>query len=276
MAEYSVQKLLARLGELKRNPNKKLGQNFLVNQQIVAKIIAAAKLDRPTLEGQVIEIGPGLGALTEELVKLDRTLLLIEMDRDWVTFWQAEGLDVIQADALRFDWSKVDRSVLVSNLPYQIAASLVVDLSVEDCAINEMVLMFQKEVAAKITGRARSDDYSLLSVISQTFWTISKVCEAGPKDFYPPPRVASRVLRFQKKVATELRVEERKRYLRFVKQAFSQRRKKLSSNLAQMAPPEDLTICFDQMKINDNARAEELSWQQYVELFGRLMRKAAL
>ena len=127
--------LKARLQELEISPKRSLGQNFLIGDHVIEKIIAEV---RATHSKHIIEVGPGLGALTEELVKLDLPIQLIELDRAFSQFWRDKGLELIEGDALKIDWSQwslPDKTVLVSNLPYQIGASLVIERSLQPLEI---------------------------------------------------------------------------------------------------------------------------------------------
>ncbi len=274
--------LLSRLQEISAGPKRSLGQNFLVADHVIEKIIAAsaeglAPGESSSLRDQhqgfqaLIEIGPGLGALTDELRKLGAKLTLIELDAKFAEYWRARGLNVVEADALRIDWLKLlDEQPqpvrLVSNLPYQIAASLVIELSLlpEQAGLESMILMFQKEVAQRIVARESSEHYGLLSVIAQVFWQVRTVSEAGPGDFHPPPRVASRVLAFQRRRPAELSAEDAVRFLKFVKLAYSQRRKRLLKNLGD---PQGAVAALEAMGFDDNARIEQLSPEQVLALF---------
>lgn len=301
---------MAKLEALGVAPKKSLGQNFLVSLNAIEKIVHSVSDLKPN---NIVEVGPGLGSLTESLLKLNRPLLLLELDRAFAEYWRqrarggvedglsdgvsdgvaggvGEGtkngekrgepppsgssfLKVVEGDALRWDWNSLpnpDQTVLVSNLPYQIAASLVMDRSVEDSRILKgMVLMFQKEVAERITAPPRSEAYGLLSVIAQNFWDIKMVLEAGPKDFYPAPKIASRVLRFQPKTDWQ---GSRKNFLRVVKAGFAQRRKFLISNLKGLggatATDSSLRSIFEEISLSPQVRAEALAlpdWRRLTE-----------
>ncbi len=232
-------RILARLKEVgAASPKRSLGQNFLVSDYVVEKILAAARSEPFT---DLVEIGPGLGALTEDLLQLGHPFTLIELDRQFAESWrqraaEREDLRVIEADALQLDWRELglrENSLLVSNLPYQISSSLVIDRSLEPAGLKRMVLMFQKEVAQRIAARAATKDYGLLTVIAQAFWETSTVCDAGPRDFYPAPKVASRVLQFRRRHTQWAENGEGtpQGLLKFVKAAFSHRRKLLVRNL---------------------------------------------
>ena len=248
---------------------KSLGQNFLVSDAVINKILEAAKSFRPE---NLIEIGPGPGALTDHLKQWSLPLKLIELDRNLASYWREQGCEVIEADALQIDWKNLiagQNVVLISNLPYQISSSLVIDRSLEEEGLQAMVLMFQKEVAQRINAEKSSEHYGLLSVIAQNFWQIKTVSEAGPRDFSPAPRVASRVLAFTKKKSE---IKNRKKFLKFVKAAFSQRRKQMKSNLLSDPEWQDKSpILFPQWlesrQLPLTVRAEELSPTDMKDLY---------
>jgi len=249
---------------------KSLGQNFLVSDLIIERIINKAKEFSPEI---LIEVGPGPGALTYFLRQMPADFRVIELDRVLAEYWRGQGLNVIEADALRLDWQKFyekpGKKVLVSNLPYQISSSIVIDRCLDHNGLDHMVLMFQKEVAQRIAAKAQTDAYGLLTVIAQTFWKTETVTEAGPRDFAPPPRVASRVLAFTRKPSP---VEKPEAFLSFVKAAFQQRRKLLKKNLSALfgqtgVSEEQLVEWLVAMGFKETTRAEELSPEQFVKLF---------
>jgi len=260
--------LLALMEELGIEPKKSLGQNFLVSDHVIDKIIDRVQRLRP---GSLVEIGPGLGALTMGLHQLQVPLHLIELDRAFVEYWRRQGFTVSDEDALRWRWKELDSQrprILVSNLPYQISSSLVVDRSLDD-AVDGMVLMFQKEVAQKLNARQDQSVYGMLSVLAQTFWDIEFLLEASSGDFLPPPKIASRVLVFQKKASGITNPAD---FLRFVKACFLHPRKLMLSNLCEGLgrTRADLQPAFESLKIKDKIRAQQLKVQQFVELYRAL------
>jgi 16S rRNA (adenine1518-N6/adenine1519-N6)-dimethyltransferase len=265
------ERILAQLKERGAGPKRSLGQNFLF----------AVKAE--PFSG-MIEVGPGLGALTEDLIEIAKAknvpFKMIELDKSFAAEWRERvgEENVVEADALRIDWSTLalpEKSLFVSNLPYQISSSLVIERSIEPAGITRMILMFQKEVAQRIGARAKTEDYGLLTVIAQTFWDTATVSDAGPKDFFPPPNVASRVLVFRKRLPVLLEQSAAAKYLTFVKAGFSHRRKLLSKNLGAAGYPGDaVATALAEMKLLPTARAEELTAAQFVELFGRVSPKA--
>jgi 16S rRNA (adenine1518-N6/adenine1519-N6)-dimethyltransferase len=217
-------------------------------------------------------VGPGLGALTEPL--LARKPRLIEFDGELAEYWRGRGAEVVAGDALKIDWAGLQLkpgALLVSNTPYQISTSLVVDRCLGPLEIEHMVLMFQKEVAQRLTAAISTKDYGFLSVLTQLHFRMKKVADAAPGDFFPAPKVASRVLWFERLPDSGLGLP----FLKFVKQAFQFRRKFLLKNLksAVNAPTvAKLPEIAEELGISVKARAEELEPQKFVEFFKRLKR----
>lgn len=262
-------RLLKTLEELGILAKRSLGQNFLISDVVISRIIDKVKAFSPE---ELIEVGPGPGALTYFLRQMDLPLTLIELDRVIAEHWRQQGLKVLEEDALQLDWQSLysgRRTVFVSNLPYQISSSIVIERSLEDQGVEAMVLMFQKEVAQRIRASAKTDAYGLLSVIAQTFWKTEVVTEAGPRDFDPAPRVASRVLAFER---LQSDITQREEFLKFTKAAFAQRRKLLKKNLSDMVRrkghSEELLVGWlKEMGFPETARAEELSPLQFQLLY---------
>lgn len=249
---------------------KSLGQNFLVSDVVIERIINKA---REFQADTLIEVGPGPGALTSFLREMTPNFRVIELDRVLAEFWRNQGLEVIEGDALQLDWQqfydKPGKKVLVSNLPYQISSSIVIDRCLDIGGLDHMVLMFQKEVAQRITATASTDAYGLLTVIAQTFWKTEKVTEAGPGDFDPPPRVASRVLAFTRKPPV---LQKPQSFLSFVKAAFAQRRKLLKKNLSVFYSQKNVTEAqlvgwLTELGFKETVRGEELTPEQFVALY---------
>lgn len=280
------ERILQRLEELGQGgPKRSLGQNFLISDRVVEKIIFAVKSE-PCSE--MIEVGPGLGAITEDLLQLGKKLTVVELDRRFADYWRERSSGsgaparVVETDALQLDWRELhlpEKSLFVSNLPYQISSSLVIERCLEPAGITRMILMFQKEVAQRLSARAGTKEYGLLTVIAQTFWETQTVCDAGPRDFYPPPNVASRVLQFRIRRVGWIASGEgtAEGFLEFVKAAYSHRRKLLIRNLEgtsaailgggdrEMLPA--LEKIFLRMGLLATARAEELDPEAMVRLY---------
>ncbi|MGE4133108.1 MAG: 16S rRNA (adenine(1518)-N(6)/adenine(1519)-N(6))-dimethyltransferase RsmA [Bdellovibrionales bacterium] len=257
--------LRARLAELGAEPKRSLGQNFLVNTHVVTKIVQEALGKNAS---QLIEIGPGPGALTEALLAADLQPNLIELDSKFADYWRGRGLEVLEEDALKVDWNRwVDRpnTLLVSNLPYQIATHLVVERCLGPVNLKYMILMFQKEVAERLMAKPRTKEYGTLSVLAQTHFRLKKLADAAPKDFYPPPKVASRVLTFERLADPGLG----SRFLTLLKAGFAFRRKFLLKNLkgvVDSATMQRLPEIWEELGFKAQCRAEELTPSEWVKL----------
>lgn len=258
--------VLARLERMGASPKRSLGQNFLVSENVIGKIIGAVEKTKPE---HLLEIGPGLGSLTDHLLQLEmQKFVLIELDKTFAEHWRQKDLPVLEQDALQVDWENFsevkDGSVLVSNLPYQISASLVMELSsLERPLFRSMILMFQKEVAERITAAPKTKDYGVLSVLAQNRWKIKKVVDAAPACFHPRPQVASRVLQFD---GDEQGFGSRG-FLKFVKSAFQNRRKLLMKSLKGLDASFDWTNSLESLNKIPTARAEELSPLEWRRLY---------
>ncbi len=270
-SEFSLlpasQRLQKKLIELQVIAKKSLGQNFLISDQVIHHIIKAVQNEKPQ---KLVEIGPGCGALTDLLLNMSVDLTLIELDRDLAEYWRQQKQKVIEVDALQMEWTFDSDYILVSNLPYQISSSIVIERSLDLKPLKAMVLMFQKEVAQRIKAQAQTEHYGMLSVIAQEFWSIEIVCDAGPRDFKPAPKVSSRVLKFKSKISS---VENKKQYLSFVKACFRQRRRVLTTNLNALNTDFDrqrLNNWFIENKKSEKVRAEELSPAEINSLYHAL------
>ncbi len=261
--------LKSRLAEMGISPKKAFGQNFLVNAHVIGKIIEAT---RSQFAKDLIEVGPGLGALTEPLLLAGFKPRLLELDPELAEYWRCRKLEVIEGDALKVDWNQLhlnDPSMLVSNLPYQISTHLVVERCFGPIALKWMVLMFQKEVAQRLMAEPRTKEYGTLSVMTQLHFKMRKVTDAAPGDFFPAPKVSSRVLFFERQNVQGLGPA----FLKFVKGGFAFRRKFLLKNLKGVVDKPTMALLpqiFEQHGLSAKARAEELTPPQFERLFKAL------
>lgn len=268
---YIKNEIVAKLESLGVSPKKSLGQNFLVSRVVIDRIIKSVSSFTPKA---LIEIGPGLGSLTEDLLKLEIPLELMELDRTFAKYWREDrSVRVIEGDALKWDWKRFSNNedtLLVSNLPYQISSSIVIDRSIQQPQFKGMVLMFQKEVAERILAKSKTSAYGLLSVMAQSFWKIEIVTDAGPNDFFPSPNVGSRVLSFTSK---ESQITHPKEFLSLVKAGFAQRRKYLLTNLKALnhvGGAAGLAEAFAKLEFSTQMRAEELTIDDWARLYNQL------
>lgn len=246
---------------------KRFGQNFLQDNGIIYSIVA---LINPSSDMHVIEIGPGLGALTLPLLSNLDQLDLLEIDRDLVAFWNEKnlkGLTVIEGDALQFDfliWAQ-DRTAkqglckVVGNLPYNISSPLLFHLVAAASHIDEQVFMLQAEVVERMVAKAGSSDFSRLSVMLQARYDMELVLEVPPEAFDPQPKVNSAVIRMIPRRDFALTDAQWNSLERVVAAAFSQRRKMLRTNLSAYA--DRLSLTEAELK----ARAQDISVDRYIE-----------
>jgi 16S rRNA (adenine1518-N6/adenine1519-N6)-dimethyltransferase len=246
---------------------KRFGQNFLQDQGVIHAIV---RLINPSSDMHVIEIGPGLGALTRPLLSNLTQLDLLEIDRDLVAYWNHEnlqGLNVIEGDALKFnfeEWAqqraaKTGLCKVVGNLPYNISSPLLFHLVSVASFIDEQVFMLQAEVVERMVAQAGSSDFSRLSVMLQARYDMELVLEVPPEAFDPAPKVNSAVVRMIPRKDFDLSVNQWGALEQIVAAAFSQRRKMLRTNLQVFATK--LQLSDDELK----ARAQDISVERYIE-----------
>ena len=249
---------------------KRFGQHFLTDRRVIDSIIEAIS---PKPGDRLIEIGPGLGALTRPLLLRVGHLDVVEIDRDIVARLKcelaSEKLSIHTGDALDFDFRALaadTQARIVGNLPYNISTPLLFHL--ERCAdcVADMHFMLQKEVVDRLAARPGIADYGRLSVMFQSRFVIDRLFDVPPESFDPPPRVDSSVVRLIPLPARELKVVNREFFSRLVRAAFSQRRKMLRNTLKGLLDESG----FSKLGIEPSARAEELSVDTYARISNAL------
>ncbi|WP_417066850.1 16S rRNA (adenine(1518)-N(6)/adenine(1519)-N(6))-dimethyltransferase RsmA [Niveibacterium terrae] len=243
---------------------KRFGQNFLVDGNIIRKIVAAIAA-RP---GEaVVEIGPGLGALTEPLLEACGHLHVVEIDRDLIARLKLahtpEELTIHEGDALRFDFTSLPTDLkVVGNLPYNISTPLLFHLA--DCAerVREMTFMLQKEVVDRMVAAPDTEAYGRLGVMLQYRFHMARLFDVPPGAFRPSPKVTSAIVRMQPKKPEELDCQDAQLLGRVVTAAFGQRRKTLRNTLREFLGDED----FAALAIDPRARGETLALSDFVRV----------
>ncbi|QEY25484.1 16S rRNA (adenine(1518)-N(6)/adenine(1519)-N(6))-dimethyltransferase RsmA [Neisseria zalophi] len=251
---------------------KRFGQNFLQDTRIIHDIVNAV---RPQPEDVVIEIGPGLAAITEPLAAKLNKLHVIEIDRDIVgrlkTLPFADKLVIHEGDVLQFDFHSVaGKKKIVGNLPYNISTPLLFRLSEVADDVTDMHFMLQKEVVERMVAEPKTNDYGRLSVMLQYFFDMELLIDVPPEAFSPAPKVDSAVVRM---IPVKHRIGEAQDFNHFaklVKQAFHQRRKTIRNNLKELAGDDDLLA----VGISPQDRAEHIAPELYVALSNHLVAKA--
>ena len=250
------------------SPRKRFGQNFLHDHIIIYNILSS--LEAKAGEHWV-EIGPGLGALTEPLLRVGIRLDVVELDRDLVAllkdkFRQQNNLQIHSADALKFDFSALaehnEKLRLIGNLPYNISTPLMFHLLDNASYIEAMHFMLQKEVVDRICASPGSKKYGRLSVMMQYYCTTELLFDVPPESFDPVPKVMSAIVRLIPHQQLPVEVNDIKTLNRVVIQAFSQRRKTLRNSLKKLIA-EDAIIALN---IDPTLRAEALSLADFAKL----------
>jgi 16S rRNA (adenine1518-N6/adenine1519-N6)-dimethyltransferase len=245
--------------------NKKLGQNFLFDANINRRIVSVAG---DLSHKVVVEIGPGPGGLTLEILqKSVKKLYVIEFDKHWADVWRklknqyfGDKLEVIECDALSFDLQDISPNVIVSNLPYNISTQLLFRWLPEFHRYEKLVLMFQKEVADRLYARPSTKSYGRLSVLSQSVSVISKAFDLEPGSFFPAPKVKSTVVKFEP--FSEPSYSEK--LSNILTDAFCHRRKVVSKSLKKYFADPDTVL--QNLGYKPNARAEEISVNDYLKM----------
>jgi 16S rRNA (adenine1518-N6/adenine1519-N6)-dimethyltransferase len=246
---------------VRHRPRKRFGQHFLADEQVIAEIIAAI---RPRPHDRMLEIGPGLGALTRPLLAAVDHLHVIEIDRDLVAqlkrTFPPQRLTVHEGDALRFDVAALGPGLrVVGNLPYYISTPLLFHLADQAAALHDIHAMLQKEVVARMAAMPGTRDYGRLTVMLQHRFVAEQVLVVPAGAFRPPPRVESAVVRLTPRREPALPCDERL-FGELVARAFTQRRKTLRNALADYFSSGD----FSALGLDPGARAEQLSVEDYV------------
>jgi 16S rRNA (adenine1518-N6/adenine1519-N6)-dimethyltransferase len=252
------------------HPRKDLGQNFVVDPNTIRKMVEAARL---APGDRVLEIGAGAGSLTLGLAGAAESVLAVELDARLLPVLHevlagASNVDILHADALRLPLGQLDVNRLVGNLPYSIAAALVIKVLSEAPQVGELTVMTQREVAERFAALPGSRVYGATSVLVRYFGTPAVVARVSRNAFYPVPNVDSAVVRIVRQ-AHDLPVE-REDFFALVKAAFSQRRKTLRNALTSHAgSPFAAERALKRSGIDPRARAESLA----VADFARLVRE---
>ena len=243
---------------MSHQPRKRFGQNFLIDDQIVNRIVSTIS---PKKSDNIVEIGPGKGALTFPLLDHLDKLSVIEIDRDLISFLKLKKQDkltVYEADALKFDYGLISNDLrIVGNLPYNISSPLLIHLLLSKNHIIDMTFMLQKEVVDRIVAKHGSKTYGRLSVMMQTFFDVESMFTVPKESFDPQPKIESAILYM--KTRTQPLTENIKLLEKIVKISFSQRRKTLKNCLKSV-------LSQEQTEIDLSQRAEMLSIENFITL----------
>ncbi|MDR2821652.1 MAG: 16S rRNA (adenine(1518)-N(6)/adenine(1519)-N(6))-dimethyltransferase RsmA [Mycoplasmataceae bacterium] len=250
------------------NPSKKMGQNFLINKQVCQDIVDAIDFTNVDL---VIEIGPGLGAITDYLVPKAKHFIAIEIDKRLHEHIKNRynNIEVINEDVLRVDFDELTKNyknpIIVSNLPYSISSLVVVKFIKSN--IKQMYCMLQKEMVDRIIAKPSTHEYNGFTVLLNTYASVSKIMNISKNNFNPMPNIDSTfisIIKNNKKYDQE--------YDKFIKVCFGSKRQTLANNLKNIIEKKDLYQHLEKMNLSLTVRAEELTSDNFKILYGYLVK----
>lgn len=247
-------------------PRKRFGQHFLHDPHVITRILQSIA---PKDDDQLIEIGPGRGALTLPLLSQVRQLDIVEIDRDLVQWWQEQQLDKLNihaGDALKLSFCALQRNPdhklrIIGNLPYNISTPILFHLFDQLACIEDMHFMLQKEVVDRMCATPGGPDYGRLSIMVQFYCEVTQLFDVAAGAFTPPPKVESSIVRLVPRMANQYPVNPQ-HLQRIVGQAFSQRRKTLRNSLRQYFDSEQLQA----LGIDPGIRPEQLDLATFIKL----------
>lgn len=275
----SVKEVNTFLKTKKFHASKKMGQNFLTNPQIMKRIVAAANLNPKDI---VLEIGPGVGAITGVLLTNKIKLIAIELDKRLAEllsekFQSYNNFVLHNVDALKVDWNDLllkytnqNNVKLVANLPYCISSLLVLKI-IKTPLVNEAVIMVQKEMAERICAKTGSRAYNMFTVLVQLFLKVEKLFDVDPSNFSPRPKVQSSVIRLTKlDNDSSHNLDHFKNIDSFLRLAFANKRKKLINNLVVKYNKEQIINVLEQLQFPPTIRAEQIEPNDLVKIMTTL------
>ena len=265
---------------------KKFGQNFLIDEHVLGKIIRSAEI---TEDDFVVEIGPGIGTLTQYLAASAREVAAIEIDDALIpiledTLSAYDNVTVIHEDVLKVDLCKLAEEKnggkpikVVANLPYYITTPIIMGLFENHVPVESITIMVQKEVADRMKTGPGSKDYGALSLAVQYYAKPELVANVPPNCFMPRPRVGSAVIRLTRHTEAPVEAEDEKLMFQMIRASFNQRRKTLVNGLGNAPelhiPKEMTTEVLDEMGLSASVRGEALTLAQFAELSNRIWEK---
>jgi 16S rRNA (adenine1518-N6/adenine1519-N6)-dimethyltransferase len=247
---------------------KRFGQNFLHDTGVIERIVRSI---HPKPDDTIVEIGPGLGAITEEILAVNPKLQVVELDRDLIPvlrtkFFNYPDFRIHEADALKFDFSQLiendKRLRIIGNLPYNISTPLIFHLLAQAGVVQDMHFMLQKEVVQRMAAVPGDNNYGRLGIMTQYFCKVQPLFEVGPGAFRPAPKVDSAIVRLIPHETLPYPAKDLGMLQAVVRTAFNARRKTLRKALGGMISVEQL----QNMGINDGLRPENLGLADYVKI----------
>ena len=264
---------------------KKFGQNFLIDARVLEKIMDAADI---TKEDFVLEIGPGIGTMTQYLAERAREVLAVEIDKNLIpilseTLSEYDNVNILNADILKTDLKKIaeekngGRSVkVVANLPYYITTPIIMGLFESHVPVENVTVMVQKEVADRMQAGPGTKDYGALSLAVQYYAEPYIAANVPPNCFMPRPKVGSAVIRLTKHKTPPVQVTNEKLLFQLIRASFNQRRKTLQNGIKNFSglnfSKEEVAEALEQMGVSPTIRGEALTLEQFAKLSSLLDR----
>ncbi|WP_047503292.1 16S rRNA (adenine(1518)-N(6)/adenine(1519)-N(6))-dimethyltransferase RsmA [Staphylococcus sp. ZWU0021] len=267
------------------NFKKSLGQNFLIDVNIIHNIIDASDIDEQT---GIIEVGPGMGSLTEQLAKSAKKVMAFEIDQRLIpvlkdTMGPYDNVTVINEDILKADiahyitehLTDCEKIMVVANLPYYITTPILLNLMQQKLPIDGYVVMMQKEVGERLNAQVGTKAYGSLSIVAQYYTETSKVLTVPKSVFLPPPNVDSIVVKLMKRPTPIVDIDDENKFFKMTKAAFSQRRKTINNNYQSLfvngkVNKEKILEWLEAAGINPRRRGETLSIKEFANLYNEL------
>ncbi len=258
---------------------KKFGQNFLIDSHVLNKIVDAAEI---TKEDTVLEIGPGIGTLTQYLAESAKSVVAVEIDRDAVEVLKAtlspyDNVTVINKDILKTDINRLSMEYndgkpfkVVANLPYYITTPIIMSLLEDEAPITSVTVMVQKEVADRMDAQPGTKEYGALSLAVQYYADTYLAANVPPNCFMPRPNVGSAVIKLTLHGEKPVKVNDEKLMFKLIRASFNQRRKTLQNGIANdralTFSKEDVSRALEEIGISPSIRGEKLSLNEFAEL----------
>ena len=266
---------------------KRLGQNFLIDGEVISDIIDYAQISP---EDTIVEIGPGVGFVTEQLIKHAKKVIAIELDKEAVNELEklnADNLQIIHNDILKTDLSELceENFKIVANIPYYITSPIIAHLlgEIDDLTnknrakTTDIILMVQEEVARRMVANENSSNkqYGLLTILSQFWADVNILRLVGRKSFFPAPKVNSALVKLKVRKEPKLKLNDYTHFRKTVKAAFAQRRKNIKNCLLSAGFQKDSIInALHELQLDENIRGEKLSIEQFGKLSELLATKS--
>ncbi len=260
---------------------KRYGQNFLIDARVLDRIVAAAEISR---EDTVLEIGPGIGTLTQALAEAAGRVVAVEIDRDLIpvlseTLAAYSNVEVVNEDILKYDIAALasqagGRLKVVANLPYYITTPIIMNLLEGDIPAESITVMIQKEVAERMAAGPGGKEYGALSLAVQYYAEPELIANVPPNCFIPRPAVSSVVIKLTLLKEPPVQVKDPARMFALIRAAFGQRRKTLCNSLTnadRSLTKAKVAQVLKDMELDENIRGEALSLSRFAELTGRLL-----